>query len=63
MSSGPDSPRSFTMSSSTPARNAFALLPPEEFLPYVVPFTGGPGVLAGKVEGVRSMAGSAGLSF
>ena len=49
MSSGPDSPRSFTMSSSTPSRNAFALLPPEEFLPYVVPFTGGPGVLAGQV--------------
>ena len=47
MSSGPDSPRSFSLSSSTPSRNAFSLLAPDEFLPYVVPFTGGPGVLAG----------------
>lgn len=47
MSTGPDSPRSFSMSSSVPSRNAFSLLPPEELLPYVVPFNGGPGLLAG----------------
>ena len=28
-------------------RQAFSLLPPEEFLPFVIPFTGGPGSLAG----------------
>ena len=47
MSAGPDSPRSYSMSSSVPSRNAFSLLPPEELLPYVVPFSGGPGMLAG----------------
>jgi hypothetical protein len=46
MSSGPDSPRSFSMGSG-PARHTFSLLPPDDFLPYVVPFQGGAGVLAG----------------
>ncbi|GAX83934.1 hypothetical protein CEUSTIGMA_g11358.t1 [Chlamydomonas eustigma] len=47
MSAGPDSPRSFSMTGASTSRNTFTLLPPEEFMPYVVPFSGGPGLLAG----------------
>ena len=55
MSSAPDSPRSFSASGSAAPRNAFSLLPPEEFMPFVVPFMGGAGQLAGmNVCGERS---------
>lgn len=47
-SSGPDSPRSFNMSPHAPLLKAcYSLQPPEELLPFVVPFAGGPGALAG----------------
>jgi len=45
--SGPDSPRAYSLSSST--KPPFSLLPPEEFFPFVVPFQGSAGVLAGGV--------------
>ncbi|MEW5320106.1 MAG: hypothetical protein WDW38_011205 [Sanguina aurantia] len=45
-SSGPDSPRTTSASAGDP-KSAFSLLPPDEFLPYVVPFLGGHGALAG----------------
>lgn len=46
-SSGPDSPRSFNLSAHAPLKACFTLQPPEELLPFVVPFVGGPGPLAG----------------
>lgn len=59
-SSGCDSPRASSLSNSQ-TKPPFSLLPPEEFLPFVVPFQGGTGVLAGGCDGGVAALGLGGL--
>eukprot|EP00798_Chlamydomonas_sp_ICE-L_P003219 gene3219-13238_t len=47
MGSSPDSPRASYSSSPTPPKLPYSLMPPEDFLPFVTPFVGSEGVLAG----------------